>query len=31
MINVFKLSSMYCICPKCGSDKLGKNEGKLIV
>ena len=31
MINVFKLSSMSCICPKCGSDKLGKNEGKLIV
>ncbi|HEL7585444.1 DUF3797 domain-containing protein [Clostridioides difficile] len=31
MINVFKLLSMYCFCPKCGSDKLGEGEGKLIV
>ncbi|MEN7644247.1 DUF3797 domain-containing protein [Clostridioides difficile] len=31
MRNVFKLSSMYCICPKCGSDKLGEGEGSLIV
>ncbi|HBF9224953.1 DUF3797 domain-containing protein [Clostridioides difficile] len=22
MINVFKLSSMYCICPKCGFNVL---------
>ncbi|UWD43285.1 DUF3797 domain-containing protein (plasmid) [Clostridioides difficile] len=31
MINVFKLLSMYCICPECGSDKLGEGEGSLIV
>ncbi|MBY2272868.1 DUF3797 domain-containing protein [Clostridioides difficile] len=31
MINVLKLSAMYCFCPKCGSDELGEGEGSLIV
>ncbi|CEK40372.1 DUF3797 domain-containing protein [Clostridium phage phiCD146] len=31
MINVFKLLSMYCFCPECGSDELGEGEGSLIV
>ncbi|MFL8712827.1 DUF3797 domain-containing protein [Clostridioides sp. GD02377] len=29
--DVLKLSEKYCFCPKCGSDKLGNNEGALIV
>ncbi|EOY7191113.1 DUF3797 domain-containing protein [Clostridioides difficile] len=31
MINVFKLLSMYCICPECESDELGEDKGSLIV
>ncbi|EQE56594.1 DUF3797 domain-containing protein [Clostridioides difficile] len=29
--DIVKLGEKYCYCPHCGNDKIGNNEGKLIV
>ncbi|HCQ6002069.1 TPA: DUF3797 domain-containing protein [Clostridioides difficile] len=29
--DIIKLGEKYCYCPGCGNDKIGNDEGKLIV